>query len=227
MPQQPSVLAEGCTFSHRHLRVNVSVSVPKGLPQGPPWPSVAPTFSGPILGKVIPVRSGGDWLVSERGSLLRQCASATPEATFHLCGHTGLTQLVNMGGNMRKLSPPPNNPQELWNLLSSGGCGGYLQLCSVCLAAHCTRGSSLCGAETPATACPIPHWRISLMSLPKRKQPGMTMPVLSSAHPKEFRHLSAGLAPGQRAWGCSHPLQALYPLLGTPGKEKSNWTLLM
>lgn len=29
------------------------------------------------------------------------------------------------------------------------------------------------------------------MSLPKRKQPGLTMSVPSSAHPKEFRRLSA------------------------------------
>lgn len=107
---------------------------------------------------------------------------------------------MNMGRNTRTVSRPlpttlGNHGTPCLAQVGVGGIGGHgahLQLCSVCPASHCIRGSSLCGAETPATACLVLHWRISLMSLPEKKQPGVTMPVSSSAHPQEFRRLWAG-----------------------------------
>lgn len=65
------------------------------------------------------------------------------------------------------------------------------------------------------------------MSLPKRKQPGVTIPVLSSAHPKEFRVLSAvSLLQGKELEAVLILCKPCDPQLGAPGKN-SNWKLLM
>lgn len=81
----------------------------------------------------------------------------------------------------RQWAPHPNpispfplqlHPRTFWSIVEPGLTGRpweYRQFCSGSPAGHCTHELSLCGAETPAIACPVLHWRISQRSLPKRK----------------------------------------------------------